>query len=108
MLGDFNASDQEMGQTRLAMIPDLKPLVRGSGIFSNTRQNKLYDNLLIHTPSTTEYMGRSGVLNYAQPLNMTLAQAETVSDHFPVWAEFSAYERDYNGRIANRATNTVR
>ena len=106
MLGDFNASDQEMGQTRLGMIPDLKPLVRG--VFSNTKQNKLYDNLLIHTPSTTEYMGRSGVLNFAQPLNMTQAQAETVSDHFPVWAEFSAYERDYNGRIANRASNTVR
>jgi len=28
--------------------------------------------------------------------------AEQVSDHFPVWAEFSAYERDYAGRIASR------
>jgi deoxyribonuclease-1-like protein len=108
MLGDFNADDQKMGQTRLGLIPDLKPLVRGSGVFSNTRQNALYDNLLIHAPSTTEYMGRSGVWNYAQPLKLTLAQAEMVSDHFPVYAEFSAYERDYNGRIASRATTTVR
>lgn len=108
MLGDFNADDQKMGQTRLGMIPDLKPLVRGAGVFSNTRQNQLYDNLLIHTPSTTEYLGRSGVYNYAQPLNMSVAQAEMVSDHFPVWAEFSAYERDYNGRIASRATTAVR
>lgn len=108
MLGDFNADDQKMGQTRLGLIPDLKPLVRGSGVFSNTRQNALYDNLLIHAPSTTEYMGRSGVWNYAQPLNLGLAQAEMVSDHFPVYAEFSAYERDYNGRIASRATTTAR
>jgi endonuclease/exonuclease/phosphatase family metal-dependent hydrolase len=106
MLGDFNASDQKMAKTRLGMIPDLKPLVSGSGVFTNTRQNQLYDNLLIHAPSTSEYMGRSGVFNYAQPLGLTLAQAETVSDHFPVWAEFSAYELDFNRRIASRATTT--
>ncbi len=107
MLGDFNANDQRMAQTRLGLIPDLKPLISGSGVFTNTRQNQLYDNLLIHAPSTSEYMGRSGVHNYAQKV-MTLDQAESVSDHFPVWAEFSAYERDYNGRIASRATTTAR
>jgi endonuclease/exonuclease/phosphatase family metal-dependent hydrolase len=109
MLGDFNANDQKMAQTRLGMIPDLKPLLSGSGVFTNTRQNQLYDNLLIHVSSTSEYMGRSGVYNYAgEPLNLTLAQAETVSDHFPVWAEFSAYELDYNRRVASRATTTSR
>lgn len=107
MLGDFNASDQKMLQTRLGMIPDLKPLISGSGVFTNTRQNQLYDNLLVHAPSTSEYMGRSGVYNYAQPLNLSLAQTETVSDHFPVWAAFSAYELDYNRRIASRATTTT-
>lgn len=108
MLGDFNASDQEMARTRLGSIPDLKPLIGGASVFTNTRQNQLYDNLLIHAPSTSEYMGRSGVFNYAQQANMTLDQAESVSDHFPVWAEFSAYELDYNRRIATRASTTVR
>jgi deoxyribonuclease-1-like protein len=108
MLGDFNASDQKMAQTRLGKIPDLKALISGAQVFTNTRQNQLYDNLLIHSVSTSEYMGRSGVFNYAQPLNLTLAQAEMVSDHFPVWAEFSAYELDYNRRIATRATTTAR
>ena len=35
----------------------------------------------------------------------TAEQALEVSDHFPVWAEFSAYERDYTGRIASRRTS---
>jgi endonuclease/exonuclease/phosphatase family metal-dependent hydrolase len=108
MLGDFNADNVKMGKTRLGMIPDLKPLISGAGVFTNTAQTQLYDNLLIHSPSTTEYVGRSGVYNYAQPLNLTRAQAEMISDHFPVYAEFSAYERDYNGRIASRATTTAR
>jgi deoxyribonuclease-1-like protein len=107
MLGDFNASDQQMAKTRLGLIPDLKALISGSGVFTNTRQNQLYDNLLIHVPSTSEYMGRSGVYNYTTEANMTMEQAELVSDHFPVWAEFSAYELDYNRRIATRPT-TVR
>jgi hypothetical protein len=34
--------------------------------------------------------------------NLNEQQALEISDHFPVWAEFSAYERDYAGRIANR------
>lgn len=98
MLGDFNADDRHMG--RLGQIPGITPLI--SGVFSNTRQNRLYDNLVIHQPSTTEYAGRSGVLDVMRHFNLTLDQAEQVSDHFPVWAEFSAYERDYAGRIASR------
>jgi endonuclease/exonuclease/phosphatase family metal-dependent hydrolase len=98
MLGDFNADDSHLG--RLGQIPGVTPVVRG--VFTNTRQNRLYDNLIIHQPSTTEYAGRSGVFDVMRQFNLTLAQAEQVSDHFPVWAEFSVYERDYAGRIASR------
>ena len=98
MLGDFNADDSHLG--RLGQIPGVTPLVRG--VYTNTRQNRLYDNLIIHQPSTTEYAGRSGVFDVMRQFNLTLAQAEQVSDHFPVWAEFSVYERDYAGRIASR------
>jgi endonuclease/exonuclease/phosphatase family metal-dependent hydrolase len=104
MLGDFNADDAYMSkQTRIGQIPGVTPLVRG--VFSNTRQNKLYDNLVVHLQSTTEYKGRSGVFNFGQEFNLSPAEAEQVSDHFPVWAEFSAYERDYTGGIARRGTN---
>jgi hypothetical protein len=39
-------------------------------------------------------------------IGLNQSQAEQVSDHFPVWAEFSAYERDYAGRIASRGATT--
>jgi len=104
MLGDFNADERQIAKnSRLGQIPGLTPLI--SGVFSNARQNKLYDNVLIHGLSTTEYVGRSGVLNVMQQINLSMAEAEQVSDHFPVWAEFSAYERDYTGRIASRRTS---
>jgi deoxyribonuclease-1-like protein len=104
MLGDFNADDRKiLAHQRLGKLPYVTPLVRG--VFSNVRQNELYDNLMVHLPSTTEYLGRSGVYNFAQPLNLKPGEAEQVSDHFPVWAEFSAYERDYTGRIASRGTS---
>ncbi|MCA9237520.1 MAG: endonuclease/exonuclease/phosphatase family protein [Planctomycetales bacterium] len=98
MLGDFNTDDKHLG--RLGQIPGIQALV--TGVFSNTRQNKLYDNLIVHQYSTTEYTGRSGIFDMMRYFNLSLDQAEQVSDHFPVWAEFSAFERDYAGRIANR------
>jgi len=103
MLGDFNADPQRLG--RLGQIPGIAPTI--AGVFSNTRQNRLLDNIIIHQPSTTEYFGRSGVFDVMKKFNLTLAQMEQVSDHFPVWAEFSVYERDSAGNIASRR-GTVR
>jgi endonuclease/exonuclease/phosphatase family metal-dependent hydrolase len=101
MLGDFNADEKHLG--RLGQIPGIAPLLRG--VSSNTRQTHLEDNIIIHQPSTTEYAGQSGVFDLTKQFNLTLDQAEQVSDHFPVWAEFSAYERDYTGRVASRRGN---
>lgn len=98
VLGDLNADDRSLG--RLGSIPGVYPLIKG--VYTNTRQTKLYDNIIIHQPSTTEYVGRSGVFDVVRAFNLTEEQALMVSDHFPVWAEFSIYERDYSGRIANR------
>ncbi len=101
MLGDFNADDRHLG--RLGQIPGVTPLIRN--VFTNTLQNKLFDNIVIHQPSTTEYAGRSNVFKLTEQFRITPDQAAQVSDHFPVWAEFSAYERDYTGRIASRRAN---
>jgi endonuclease/exonuclease/phosphatase family metal-dependent hydrolase len=100
MLGDFNADPDHFG--RLGAIPGITPLIHGRGVFSNTRQNALYDNIVVHGPSTTEYAGRSEVYNFMTQYNLAQDQAESVSDHFPVWAEFSVYERDKLGNIASR------
>ncbi|MGI9428352.1 MAG: endonuclease/exonuclease/phosphatase family protein [Bythopirellula sp.] len=98
LLGDFNVDDRHLG--RLGQLPGILPLI--AGVWTNTRQNRQYDNLIIHGPSTTEYSGRSGVFDFMRFKNLSLQQALQVSDHFPVWAEFSVYERDYAGRIASR------
>ena len=98
LLGDFNVDDRHLG--RLGQLPGMLPLIAGT--WTNTRQNQQYDNLIIHHPSTTEYSGRSGVFDFMQFKKLSLNQALQVSDHFPVWAEFSIYERDYAGRIASR------
>ncbi|MBX3425803.1 MAG: endonuclease/exonuclease/phosphatase family protein [Pirellulales bacterium] len=100
MLGDFNTDDKRLG--RLGQFPGIQPLI--SGVFTNMRQTKLYDNIIVHQPSTSEYTGRSGVFDVMRYFNLTLEQAEQVSDHLPVWAEFTAYERDYTGRVAYRGT----
>lgn len=100
ILGDLNVDDKHLG--RLGKIPGIRPIV--TRVFTNTRQNKLYDNIVVHQPSTAEFTGRWGVFDVRQLTNppLTLDQALQLSDHLPVWAEFSAYESAAPGRIATR------
>jgi len=104
LLGDFNTDDRRLG--RLGQLPGIYPLI--TRVWTNTRQNKQYDNLIMHRPSTTEYAGRSGVFDVMRRYNLNQQQALEVSDHFPVWAEFSVYERDAAGRIASRRRSSSR
>ena len=85
-----------------ARIDGVCPIVRHT--YTNTRQNNQYDNIIIHQPSTTEFTGRWGVFNFEQLYHLTRDQALEVSDHFPVWAEFNAYESTTPGRVAARGT----
>jgi deoxyribonuclease-1-like protein len=96
LLGDFNVDSQHMGE--LGKIPGLRPLIME--VFTNTRQTALYDNVLIHHPSTAEFVGRAGVYDFLRLHNLTLSEALQVSDHMPVWAEFSIYESAKPGRVA--------
>jgi endonuclease/exonuclease/phosphatase family metal-dependent hydrolase len=98
LIGDFNADDRQL--RRLGQLPGIFPLI--AGVATNTRQDQQHDNIIIHQPSTTEYAGRSGVFDVMRNYNLNEPQALEISDHFPVWAEFSVYERDYAGRVANR------
>jgi len=100
ILGDLNVDDQHLG--RLGQIPGVRPIV--TKVFTNTRQNALYDNFVVHQQSTAEFTGRWGVFDVRQLVNpqLTLDQALEVSDHLPIWAEFSAYESAAPGRVASR------
>jgi len=98
LLGDLNVDDKHLGD--LGRIDHIYPVVRNT--YTNTRQNAQYDNIIFHGPSTTEFTGHWGVFNFAEQFHLNLNQALEVSDHFPIWAEFNAYESTTPGRVASR------
>jgi hypothetical protein len=104
LLGDLNVDDQHLG--KLGRLDGVRPIVRG--VYTNTRQSKLYDNIIVHQQSTAEFSGRWGVFNIEQSFKLNRDQALQVSDHLPVWAEFSAYESTAPGRVATRPDATIR
>jgi deoxyribonuclease-1-like protein len=99
LLGDFNASEANLRE--LGRIAGLVKVVTGQTP-TNTRRSAQYDNILFHSAATTEFTGRGGVYDFLRDFNLTLDQAERVSDHLPVWAEFSVYEGGRPGAVAER------
>jgi len=99
MLGDFNAKEASLRE--LGRIKGLVKVVTGNTP-TNTLHNAQYDNILFHETATSEYNGRGGVFDFLRDYNLTLEQAKSVSDHLPVWAEFSVYEGGRSGPIAAR------
>jgi hypothetical protein len=104
LLGDLNVDDQHLGD--LGRLDGVRPIVHD--VFTNTAQNALYDNIIIHLPSTAEFSGRWGVYDVQRIEQLTPQQAQHISDHLPVWAEFSAYESTAPGRVAAREGVTIR
>jgi endonuclease/exonuclease/phosphatase family metal-dependent hydrolase len=98
LLGDLNVDDAHLGQ--LGRVRDLYWTV--SGTPTNTRGTKQYDNILFSARATTEHTGRSGVFDLPQQFRLSQEQALEVSDHLPVWAEFSVYEGGDASRVAGR------
>ena len=81
------------------MLPNLVCVVNNTP--TNTRGDKQYDNILFSRVATTEFSGRGGVFDFLRQYNLTLEQALAVSDHLPVWAEFSVYEGGRPGSLAS-------
>lgn len=97
LLGDLNVDQGGMG--RLAGLPGIGWTVRDQP--TNTRETATYDNIVYDTRYTTEFTGYSGVMNLQSEYHLTMDQALVVSDHYPVWAEFSIYE-NARSRLADR------
>ena len=106
LLGDFNANYQQMGD--LSHVPGLVFGVTTSGanklLATNITGKAQYDNLVFDRAATQEFLGRSGVFDFLREYNLSQTQAKLVSDHLPVWAEFSIYEGGIPGRVATRST----
>ena len=75
---------------------------------SNTHGTQLYDNLLFDSRSTVEFTGRAGVDDLMKLYKLSQEEALEVSDHFPVWGEFSVFEGGDPGRLATRDERDVR
>jgi endonuclease/exonuclease/phosphatase family metal-dependent hydrolase len=88
LLGDLNAAPGNL--QKLEQIPGFVPLI--NDIPTNTRQNKTLDNIMVDRNSTREFTGRAGTINLETMFGVELADAERLSDHLPVWAEFSINE----------------
>lgn len=101
VLGDFNAGPQYYDAFRwferqYSAIPDAWP--------TTTLEKMTYDNIVFDSVPTREFTGRSGVLNFRTAYGIeSLEDALDVSDHFPVWAEFSGNERR-GSSLADRET----
>jgi endonuclease/exonuclease/phosphatase family metal-dependent hydrolase len=98
LLGDLNVDDQHLGE--LGRLQGVRAIVRGTP--TNSAKSAQYDNIIVHQSSTAEFTGRWGVYDIGRMHNLSPEQVQQVSDHLPVWAEFSAYEASAPGRIAER------
>ncbi len=104
LLGDFNADDRHFGE--LGRVPQIAWAI--SGVPTNTRGTKQYDNIVFYANATREFTGRTGVFDFMREYNLTIDEALEVSDHLPVWAEFSIYEGGEVGRVATLPTGATR
>src|SRR5262249_53119620 len=104
LLGDLNVDERHLG--RLGQLAYIHWAI--SGVATNTRGDKTYDNIVFSELATSEYTGRWGVFDLIREFNLTTDEALKVSDHMPVWAEFNLYEGGQGGRIATRPFNPMR
>jgi hypothetical protein len=88
LLGDLETDPDHLGP--LGRVPGMTAAV--SGVPTTVRGTRLADNILFDRRATVEYTGRSGVLDMIRELDLTPQEALEVSQHLPVWAEFSSYE----------------
>jgi len=92
LLGDMNADCGYLGRDENITLrgPDFIWLVPDSADTTVKSTDCAYDRIII-TPSVQEdYDGTWGVFRFDQEFGLNQSQAEEVSDHYPVWAEFNA------------------
>ena len=98
ILGDLNVDDRHLGQ--LGELSGITWII--SGLPTNTRGTSQYDNMVFDRDATREFLGRGGVFDFMREYNLTIDEALEVSDHLPIWGEFSVYEGGTLGRVAAR------
>jgi len=88
-VGDFKSGDRALSALRKRsgmtwVISDKA---------TNTMNDAQYDNIVFEQTATLEFTGNGGVVDFLKEYNLGFRDAMSISDHMPVWAEFSAIER---------------
>ena len=96
MIGDIGVPAAYLKEAEIG--GGLAPLVRS--VATSTAGDAQPDNVLIDSIATSEFTGEAGVFDFMKICNLTLAEAQMVSDHLPVWAEFYIRENTSPGRVA--------
>ncbi len=95
LLGDLQSDDQHLGE--LNKLFGVAPLL--SGFATTARGTQLLDNMLLDRRATCEFTGRIEVVNMIREFHLTLPAALEISEHLPIWAEFSVYEGGEAGHV---------
>ncbi len=106
LLGDLNAAPHQFGT--LGQIPGIYWTVDGEP--TNTIRKSTWDNIIFDRGLTNEFTGRSGVLDLCDMFKIKTDQALLISDHLPIWAEFSSAEQvpGMNGQFVDRNQTSAR
>lgn len=106
LLGDLNASPPQFGT--LAQIPGIYWTVDGEP--TNTIRKSTWDNIIFDRTLTNEFTGRSGVLDLCDLFKIKTDEAVRISDHLPIWAEFSSVEQvpGSNAQFVDRNQTSAR
>ena len=88
LLGLFQADDDYLVPTMGRGEFDAAVQHRSTDVFGRFQTS----NILITRGATSEYLGRGGVFDYRRNYDLNPVQAEAVTSHLPVFAEFTAHE----------------
>ncbi|MDA8744098.1 deoxyribonuclease I [Rubripirellula amarantea] len=88
LLGLFQADDDYLIPTMGSGEMDAAVHHRSTDVFGRFQTS----NILIARGATSEYLGRGGVFDYRRNYDLNPVEAESVTSHLPVFADFTAHE----------------
>jgi endonuclease/exonuclease/phosphatase family metal-dependent hydrolase len=100
LMGDFNLPPTDQGWSDMKQIANITWLIRppDKTTIGDTKMVSLYDNFWFQTNYVTEFTGHSGVYLFMNDIyddeNRFKEAKDSISDHVPVWGEFSTEKDD--------------
>jgi deoxyribonuclease-1-like protein len=90
IMGDLNADCDYFNEDSESPLrsSDYYWLINNSVDTTTKSTNCTYDRIIISTPVITDFTGNSGVFRFDQVYNLSYDMTISISDHYPVYAEF--------------------